>query len=354
MQVVTIHPVPVRWRPPRAREDRHSLMLTRTPVEIPEVPASAFEPAIVSCFGTEIPCLSHEGALWQRLSRDVLTDGLATPVSPDHFSALLSGSATQGGHVFRAGTPLVASIGERAAVSRTGEVLPASITNRAGTDHTAAVRAALRDHVARTFRTDGTSVYARRGAPVMIPHESAKLWRYEAPDVLGRRGYGICFEAARAGACVEYLGRIGYRGYHVKAPALAEMFLAGLSDQGSPGDDLRLWVNNGPVLFGAMHADALDLGRKCDYDLSSIEAHAAPLRHYADLGLVGAIPEADHAHVADLLGRAIDAMRAAIPASHPQPPLNWLKAYSDIVARPALCQAPIPDEDTLSLGSLSP
>ena len=356
MRVTCLHPVPVRWRPPRSQRDRHAFLGLRTPVDIPEVESPPPTFGIHTPKGTQT-CYVHGGVAYDMMTEAdlIATSTSSVPIRPEALANHLGACREAPGRAFRQGTPLRAATPDAAAGS--GSELPRSVLQRAGEDHAEAARTALARHVARTFLVDGSRVYARRPLPVIAPHDFPDKQPSRAPDILGRRAYGIHFEPARFPEMVSYLKRMGYRGYQSKPE---EMTVGFHRDFDVPSairygdDDLALWVNGAPALVEAMHLGALDLADKYGDDFPSITPPVERLRRFADLGLVGAIDPADHGTVTELLGDAIDALRAAIPMNHPQPPLNWLKAYSDVVARPLLVAKPAAEADLDDLIGLLP
>jgi hypothetical protein len=352
MRVPCLHPVPVRFRPARLRHDRHAFLAASTPVDVPEATRAPERVDILTASGYET-CHLHAGLLYERMTwgSAIGSGNRVEPIRPENLAKLLAGPRDMPGPAFRRGTPLRASGLLKDKEQGSGSDLPPSITARSAGDNAQAARAALVRHVAREFLVDGDHAYVRRRLPVLAPHHDPK--RPRGPDSLERNGYGIHFEPARFPNLTTYLSRIGYR---MSIAEQAHMIGTFVKENAAPdayaGDDLDLWVNDAPHLVEILHLRAL--AHPYAGDLSHLDPNLALLRPYADLGLVGAVPPEARALVAELVGNVLDGLRSAIPAENPQPPLNWMKAYSDLVARPTLCDAPIPDADAEDLSALAP
>ena len=341
MRVLVTHAVPVRYRAARSGADRHAFAPARTEVEIPEVDAAEFRDARSYVLATDRPEQRYSvcaGRCWHRLTERHLRfpperSGYATPAT---LAAALRAPPPDGGELFRALTPLGHAPG-------LPDRLPDKLLARAGADHTEAARDALRafasEHLA--IGSDG-SVWASRGMPVLAPLRAEPMLD-RAPASLAD---GPVFERPRLLRLVTFCNGARMPNSAVKFVLPFERTFA---DVPYDGRDLELFLHDGPARIE--HAQQLAARRTGI--AAPAEAQVAAIRPYADLGMVGAVPAPERAHLLDLMQRALHAIRAACPDDYDPPQVRWMLAYADRVARLAHPQPAPPEDDLDSLSGLA-
>ena len=355
MRALVSHPVPVRWRPPRASADRVAFQVARTEVEIPEIEGGGLADRREYVLERDEPVRTyfvHAGRAWHRVTRACLGSqepDRYTPAPAATFAEALAAPPQVPRTPFRRLTPLFAGGGDGTPGHAAGEDLPETVLARASADNTAAARAALRAFARDNFLVDARdgTVFAARGMPAILPLANHALVHH-APARLDR---GPAFEPARFVRMGRFSEEARNRGKGFERVLSVHQRFAG---EPQSGHDLDLYLHDGPATFERLYATARERCRARNLGLDTVEPHLAPLRPYADLGRIGATPEGERAAVADLMLRALDALRAAIPEDYDPPQLTWLLAYHRHVVRFAFPPPELPRDDLDSLGGLAP
>lgn len=361
MRATIAHPVPVRWTPPRARQDRIAFERAVSVVEIPEVPPRelARQDRGYSLREGWTRFYVHDGRCFERVTAGML--GLGLPdgsTRVPHVDEVLDHLAGRGGGTLGLscpGTPLFALLNGHARTGHRGEPLPDAVHARAQADNTAAARKALEAYVRGCIVTDGNEFYVARSMPVL--HLSA--WR--TGYILDRHppgiGDGVGFEPSRFDRVDAVTGDMAkfYRRGEVITRINASILNLRTAFGGIPyaGDDLAAFRNDGPEAVSRLIARARE--RKVpEAALAGAAACERRLRPYADLGRIGAIPEADAPLVEDLVCTGLLALDAALPEGDEMLVLKGLVAYARRVVMPIRAMAPLPVGDAEALDGLAP
>ena len=357
MRILVSHPVPVRWRPPRARADRVAYRAETTAAELPEVSGPFGEPfSLGTLFGKPLDYRLHDGGLWREVSGKDLAQGANGAASLDDVIAFLRGRGpgAPGFGLARNGTPLSGtSYPAPGKPDPHGIALPDRVMALAREDHTAACREALARHMRDNVATDGRSVYVRVSPPVIMPgclpmsHPELPWYATRGPgfrphqEKLIRRYVAISGINARP----EYIDQGLERLPPCDGALYGEM-------------DVGHFVNGAPALLG-LAGSLLSARLEGRGEGMPREAVAAldRLTSLGDLGLVGAIPRERWAEAVELTQAAAGGLRAAIADGYRSEFLGPVEAYMYLVAEPWAGPRPapaIPEEDADSLGGLSP
>jgi hypothetical protein len=353
VRVLVRHPVPVRWRPPRAPSDRHALMAATTPVEVPEFAESDMvrRREAVSHKGVTLRFSVHAGRCWFPVPRHGLCAGwTGATATPRDLASYLSERPGTPGFAVLERSPLLGPTIRKGSHAPWGDDLPDSVLSRAASDLTEPVRRALRHWIPTNFAVAGDAVYASCPLPVYAPHAEFSRLLMSPPREVGSKGFGLVVEPSRLGLAPSYLRRMGAR---AAVPEEVEEFFLGMGDIPFQGHDLAVFANDGPVQAEAIAANVAGQAWARELDLSPLDPHLARLAPYADLGRVGAVPVEDYAALTETLRDALAAIRGLVPRDRNPRPLNWLRAYADCVAAPAVGVGSIPEEDAETLAGLA-
>ena len=360
MRLTVSHPVPVRWRPPRARRDRIAYRAEATPVEIPEVAPGTFraDAATGSALGFSRSYAVHDGGAWIpvqpcHLEREYAGAGRAVTLA--EAAAFLAGrTIAAAGGLGRAGTPLggMGLAGAGPSVEP-GATLPDAVLRLARQDHAGAARAALARYVARNLATDGEALWMRVCPPVLVPCHTPAV-TIELPWYVSR---GPAFPPHRADEARRFALFACERTKAYETLKAAAVRVRGL-DPALYGElDLDHYLDGAPgVLEHAAGRLRLRLSESGQVLPEPVERALDRLAPLADLGRIGAIAPDRRGEAVDLTLAAARAIRAACPAGYCPESLPWIETYHEHVARPrlaALAPSP-PAEDLDGIGRLTP